>query len=936
MRQHMTDEKVHYKLYKDGKNWVPASMATGIAIPVALFSAAFLSPNQGVQATSDDKGYSYPEVAVEANWAPDVAKILPDAFKDGELYDATVNGHSSVTVNGDQMKIIEAAGMKLTLKDDRWELAPASDRNKVDFNTVLQGIGFPTAAIAAVNGGATDGQDIQTIISFVQSHGIQTMNGGVTSSTNGGVQNTLLSGSGLDMGGSRNVSATTKPIGSTKYSSIVSGPLNKLGPDNGSPAGNTLIADGGTLQGTTSLPNSLVDVCNRFDFTDGSFAQAMGSLRNAVEKINSYLTTVSSPDSVQVKDQYDQGLGHFDFSKATQDSNGDYIFVLNSDAFTPAGMLRVDFSHQEAYKGGNVILLVTGTSSLNFSGQADTFSTNSSFIKNGHLFVAIPNGNEINFGNSGTDKTNEVNLLAPTSTINSEEVGANGLVGVINGKANPSSPIDGGGNGYVNPGDGTDTLTPTDDHTQTPPAGDPKQTTPPTDTNTTPEGGGNTTTPETSKSKTITVNQKITTSVSNSGKIKPSDIPVGDLPTNTQTKSTSFTATVKDDGTVSYTNADGSIPEDALFDDVPVDTTTKIGDTTYTVQVTGTLTDNSGLEEDTLDAKAVTDQIGQATDGTTLNWNIAVVYFPSSTSKSGTLTVTDHVDYQFDLDDDDSDEKLLPDDFDRTATLTYTQKTDSQGNKSYSDWAVTSGLKLFEVPILKGYQVELEDGATNNAPLTDAALLNMVENAPDPLAMTDTYTDIVYTPIPQIDQNKPDNHKQDDGPRVKTQVPTDKTPFTTGENLQKQSDLHQLDDGVQVKTQVPTGNTPHTYGDNLHKLDTGVQVKTQVPTDKTPFTTGENLQKQSDLHQLDDGVQVKTQVPTGNTPHTYGDNLHKLDTGVQVKTQVPTDNTPFTTGENLQKQSDLHQLDDGVQVKTQVPTGNTPHTYGDNLHKLDT
>ena len=710
MRQHLNDEKVHYKLYKDGKNWVAASIATGIAIPVALFSAAFLSPIQGVQATSNDPEYTN----LNADGVNgEITNLILQGIKSGQFYDATVKGSSSVQINAAMLRDVYRAGDVLTLKDNQWEISSLKEK-KVDFDTVLSQLGLPNPSSGT-----------NSILSALGAGGILTMNGGNEQDVWGGITNTIVSGDGIVTGGDTKLSSTdtSKTIGQSPYTDIVSGPLTNLGNNSDNRSYKILVADGGTLQGTDRLSDVLTADIDSYSFTDGSMSDTMAQIKSAVETINQKISQEDVPTSAATD---------LDFSKATKDADGNYVFKV--DGSTIVGWSALKFTNLNDYDGSsNVIVQFTGSSDINFASGGTVLSESAHQLGNGKLFLSLPNAQTINFTNT---EAKDVTLLAPDSNIVTTRGYYAGIIGCFNGTADPSTPLNPGGNGYHQPTDGSDTLTPTDDN----PGNDPTK---PTDTTKTPDDGGDTTTttPTTPKSKVVTVKQTISTSVSDKGGIDPTDIPVADLPKNTETKSTTFTATVKDDGTISYTNADGSIIFDAPFDDVPVKGTTKIENTIYTVQVTGKLTDNSGFDEDTLEAKAVTDQIGQATDGTTLNWNIAVVYFPSSTSKPGHMTVTDHVAYDFDFDDEDNDESLLPPDYDRTAELTFTETTDANGNKSYSDWAVQTGLSELKVPDVAGYTAELDGD------ITDDGLLQMVQGSDNPTAMQDINTDVTYTAI---------------------------------------------------------------------------------------------------------------------------------------------------------------------------------------------
>lgn len=280
MRQHLTDEKVHYKLYKDGKNLVAASIATGIVIPVALFYAAILSPTQGVEATSNDSNYV---TSYGAN--AQISSLIAQGIKSGRYYDETTRGTSSVRFNAQQLQEIYDAGYVLTVKDNQWEISAPNDK-KVNFDTVLSQMGLPNAD-----------SDTDTFLASLANAGILTMNGGNEQNVNSGIENTLVSGDGIVTNGNTKLSApdVTKTIGQSSYTDVISGPLTGLGEGSLAQSFNTLVADGGTLQGTGNLPNGLTSIVDKYSFTDGSMAQTIQNIKAKVEALNQSINSEDVP-----------------------------------------------------------------------------------------------------------------------------------------------------------------------------------------------------------------------------------------------------------------------------------------------------------------------------------------------------------------------------------------------------------------------------------------------------------------------------------------------------------------------------------------------------------------------------------------------------------------------------------------------------------------
>ena len=908
MRQHLSDEKVHYKLYKDGKNWVAASIATGIAIPVALFSAVFLSPVHEVQATSDDLGYTY-----TAGQSDLSNSEVADGIKAGTVYDATSNGSSTVKIDNSEIEKIAAAHLQLTLNGNTWSLSPDSDFVKTSIDTVLTGLGYPTDAVSD----PTSKTNAQSILDYSKKDGLQSVNGGSTAREDGNISwmvTPLISGSSLDMSGNQggSINQADTLIGDTGFGAIIAGSLKVEDSDQAPfPTTNAqiLLANHGYLNGTGSIPNGLINQLKQFSFADGSFASSMKRLQSATTQLMGLYSKTDGSAAVSF-DQYNASTElDLDFSKAVKDANGDYVFTINSDTLK-GNRYTFDWKNQAAYTGGNVIINYTGSSVIN---SQDTTNFKPDFLTgDNQIVLSVPNGNTINFTNADGPDQNHAVVLAPTSDVITNVGAYGGIVGAING--------DGSNDGYdenTDPGNPINTNPKTPD-TNVPddPGNNPTKS---TDTTKTPDDGGDTTTTTTSKtpeSKAVTVNQTISTSVSDKDGIDPTDIPESDLPKNTETKSTTFTATVKDDGTVSYTNADGRISLEAPFNDVPVETTTKIGNTTYTVQVSGTLTDNSGLDEDTLDTKAVTDQIGQATDGTTLNWNISVVYFPSSTSKHKQVNFNNEVFFDYADDDFDSDPDNLPEDFTRTAVVSYVETTDSQGHSSYSDWQVEQSLDALtdaNVPTMAGYRTNIEND------ITDDAIIGMLKSmGPINGASVTAETQVTYEKVVQLDDGihvytkaqQPGGVEQPSGT-----VGTNKPQGDPGDPLDTTDDDNNYvpdPDHVYTKAQQPGGveqpsgtiGTNEPQGDPSDPLDTTDDNTNYVPDPDHVYTKA----------QQPGGVEQPSGTVGTNEPQ--GDPGDPLDTTDDDTNYVPDPDHVYTKA----------QQPDGVENMTTTPSGDDGRT----------
>jgi hypothetical protein len=469
MRQHLNDEKIHYKLYKDGKNWVAASIVTGIAIPVALFSAAFLSPVHGVQATSNDPGYSYTAGSSDA-----VNQQVADGIKAGTVYDATPKGNTSgVVINEQQVQALADAHMQLTLNGNNWTISPDSNYSKIDLDTVLSGLGYPTAAV----NDPTSKVNAQAIIDYLKDGNLQSVNSGTTTREDGNISwmhTPLISGSSVDMSGDQGgtVNATDKLIGNTGFGAIISGSL-KLEGINSAPFPTTnakiLLANHGYLQGTNVIPWGVTNQISQFAFADGSFADAMAKLQTATKQLMGVYSAVDGSDAVEIGQDSSDNV-NLDLSKAARDANGDYVFTIDADKLNDKSY-DYTFTNENAYTGGNVVVNFTGSNKINFYKQG---TPQASFLTgDSKLVLSVPNGNSINLTDVDGDTNGvpqvQAAVLAPTSDVITNVGEYGGIVGAING--------DGSNNGYdehTDPGNPINTNPKTPDTTVQQPKQDTK------------------------------------------------------------------------------------------------------------------------------------------------------------------------------------------------------------------------------------------------------------------------------------------------------------------------------------------------------------------------------------------------------------------------------------------------------------------------------
>ncbi|WP_164508518.1 EAL domain-containing protein [Lacticaseibacillus baoqingensis] len=704
MRAINKETKVRFKLYKDGKNWVAAGIATAVILPVALFSATLLAPPASVRATSSDAGYVYKG----SSDAQVVAQVM-QGIANGTVYDATPTGSSSVLVEQQDIATLAAAHLHLTLNGDRWTISAAKDATKADLNTVLSQVGFPSAA-ALQN--PTAPANMQAILNFVAASGILSVNGGTTDHP-GAVKtswmnNSLISGDDFSMGTTGTLNQSNKPVGSTGYGAVISGILTVPSADNAPmPASKILLTDSGYITGQTNIPNTVLDEAKAggFTFSDGSMADSLRALKTAVTTIDN---SFGSATAAATQDQYNSYIYNLDFKTATRDANGNYVFTLDSSKLNATTQYSLNFTNKDAYQGGNVVIHVTGGNEVNLSRMTHFGSDNTGFLTNGSkLVLSVPNGNTVDVSDvDGVADAGSLVLLAPQSDIITTVGGYAGFVGAING--------DGSGNGYVVPSDPNNPVNIPTGGGKTPPATDTNTgKTPPTNTGDTPTGDHTTNQPQTKK---VIATQTIHYTYGDGVTGNAADLP----------KDTTETTTITDDG-------QGHIKVDTPF---------KIAVKTQAIKVTaanGDVTtysgtaDNRGWDEQTLitQAKAVP-------DGDALHHTITVTYYPSTSTKHKTLTVTDVVDYDF-ADGSSGDPHLLPTDYNRNVTVSYVETTDSQGDVSYSDWQITKGIDKLVVPTVSGYVAKADDD------IDDAGILAMLQaNGP---AIPTLFTDVDYAMV---------------------------------------------------------------------------------------------------------------------------------------------------------------------------------------------
>ncbi|WP_056969799.1 KxYKxGKxW signal peptide domain-containing protein, partial [Lacticaseibacillus thailandensis] len=733
------ETKVHYKMFKSGKKWVIAGIAVAAMVPIMMAPTVLapLAPVRAADNSSVDKSatgllnHYFPG----SSWASDEIKTAVD---EGAFIDATPSGYGTVSIGSpDYVKTIAAAGLRLTINGNTWTISPRDSSKNVELSSVLSSFGVPSASVLAA---PTSAANMQTILTYLNGTTLNSMNGG--KGLTSGFPYSLLSGGEMDM--TDNVPFT----GATTdgYSAITAGNVT-LTNNNSTPTGNVLITDGGSLTGTGTLPNAIANSISKYQFSTDSLVTTERAIKTAALAIGKQLVANNSTPVAAVAGNSEIDL---DFSKAKAE-NGTYVFTVDA---TKLGNLHNDFVFKNAsdYDGSSkVVINVTGGSGATMTVPG----IKSDSTKLQRVYLTSTDGTTL-------DLTNEqfgikTTLLAPTSNVKlSGSATISGFVGAING--------DGSGDGYVattTPSNPTNPTTPT---TST-------YTVQFVDKNNGNKVVGTTTVDGTAgDSKTVTVPNGwvLASGASNTVKLTddpstPIQVPVVQVKTATVTQTITSTAvkSVTDNTPVTDNDTDdqgNTITYAGKVSDLP-QPQTRTTTVKYTVEGTG---DNAivnvlsgaadGVVFDPIAAQDVSGWIEDQTsvantylDESTLisklktldseDGNVAVaaqlIYYPSSTSVHKTMTFTDHVSFEF-SDDTDGDWDQLPDDFDRNATVGYTETTNYNGTVTKSNFAIEDGGSLPDVTAAQIASWNI-DGYTNDASTasfqTDADVISTLEQS---------------------------------------------------------------------------------------------------------------------------------------------------------------------------------------------------------------
>lgn len=253
------ETKVHYKMYKDGKRWVTAGIYV-VAMTGFGLSAVALSPMQT------------PVAAVDVATQQAMQKVGDEPG----VFDITPGGKSSISVpDYYDAQHLASWNLQLILNGDTWTVRPAKNFVKADMGTVLEGMGFPSAE-ALENPTTPENQAV--ILDYLKNNGLNAMNGVSNEVQGANIQNTVISGAGLQNSNGSTISGSRK-INGTDYTAIVSG--NVTGGNNGQ-NGKILVANGGVLTGKNSLPGGFLEgIPQHYAFADGSMADSILQLKDA-------------------------------------------------------------------------------------------------------------------------------------------------------------------------------------------------------------------------------------------------------------------------------------------------------------------------------------------------------------------------------------------------------------------------------------------------------------------------------------------------------------------------------------------------------------------------------------------------------------------------------------------------------------------------------
>ncbi|WP_164848103.1 MucBP domain-containing protein, partial [Lacticaseibacillus hulanensis] len=716
-RNHET--KLHYKMYKDGKKWVYAGIFA-VALSGAAISASVLAPIAPAQA--ETKTETKTEVNVSYPWAGD-GTAVKKAIASGNFVDATPdNKLSTVSLNAEQIKNVVAAHLKLTLDGTKWYISPGPGYTKADLNAVLKGSGFPSDAVLA---NPTDAANEKTILDYIGKSAMFTMNGGNTGSNGNNMADSIVSASSYSFvtaGGE--ATSTAALIPGTNYANVIAGSLIT---NSGSKSQKFLLTNGGIIEGTQpTIQWGITDNLANYDFTDDSLSGQLTKLKQAVQKINAEYD--ADAGNKVVFDQYNKNQIPLDFATAKQ-VNGRYVFTVNTDDYVDTKACMFEVKNADKYAGGDIVINLVGKSAFNMKDAGAIQGLPAKL--SGNVIMANSTGNsldltdeEVLMSEAAEAAGGHFIVLAPLSISTGNSAAFHGFIGEYNtGTGSTATPPDPTGNGITT--------------VVTPPDGKPKTTT---------------------TKKTFKITQNATYSYAKKAEGTESTTPEdpAKLPANTsKTITVTYDETTDDKGNVvSRDNIvfDGGEPFQAIKP-AEIDG--------FTAEITAA-NGNSALDESAIQAKL--NDLAYTAEDTT--YNVAVVYYPNSTSVHKTMTFYNYVNYDY---AEDTDGPKLPSDTTNKIKVNYIQITDTSNHVKRTNFEVDGDVPQVSVPKIAGYTTE-ESGQ-----LTAESIVAMLEATNGETTFADT--DVIYTPVAQTL-----NVHYVDGNRTEL-VPTKTVTGDTGESF---------------------------------------------------------------------------------------------------------------------------------------------------------
>ncbi|WP_155288063.1 KxYKxGKxW signal peptide domain-containing protein, partial [Lacticaseibacillus zhaodongensis] len=749
--QRNRDVKLHFKMYKDGKRWMVAGLFV-VAMSGVAIAPAVLSPMVPVNASSSDSNYSNSN----ANYK-NFQDTVKNAIASGNFVDETKDGSSSVHFDESELQAIVQGHLKLIVKDDSWTIVPTTGYQKASLGDALKG--YPTEQLKD----PTNPANAAIILDYLKSHGPIT-NGGNT--TGKYMTAPIISTDGFEIGNSNQTGGLAQTGTNIVEGNLVAGTnTNNFG-------GGVLITGNGAVSGQGALPSQIPAAISdkKLQFSSDSVKTQAEQLSTAAAQIADTLT--KSDASTKLAPQ--NGGFSIDTSKAKKDSQGNYVYTIDSSALQ-GGNPWLNISNPD---GGKVIINITGGGTVNL-GSANLKGTGAVITSTDGTTLDLTNADQGGF-----------TVLAPDSTVIGFQNNFSGAVKVLNGLGTDAPNLD---TGSTPAAPKVEHLTATITNHVVYADSDTKDTAVKLPAN---------------YDRTMTVNYDKTTGTD--GKVSYSNVKIdkdfdalnapalkgytskvaGDVdsgallkqlqtdpskPLGDTTTTVTYTAakpvtvhkttTVKQ--VVNFAYADGAdgdasklpapVTRDVTVDydetTAPDGTVTKSNfapqgglDAITPAEIAGYITNDSNVANTAEDEKAIVAKASEDGDNGVIQSTI--IYFPSSTSVHKSITATNHVEYEL-SDGDDGDASVLPADYDRTITITYTEVTDSAGNKTKTNFSVDSDFGAVQAPHIDGYTVD------TTGDITADAIIAQLKASPDGTAL-DTYTDVEYEKVevgaPQADK----------------------------------------------------------------------------------------------------------------------------------------------------------------------------------------